>query len=453
MAEKQNIEWKAIWKDEYLAWICGFANAQGGKLYIGVDDNGTPIGLPNSKKLLEDLPNKIRDVLGIIVNVDLYDDGRSDYIKIEVPPYPIAISCKGSYYYRSGSTNQKLIGTELENFLLKRRGLNWENLPLPQLTLDDIDDDIIKKFKERATKKGRIDSAVLDESKEHLIEKLHLKNEGFLTNSAALLFCKDPERWIAGAYVKVGFFETDADLIYQDEVRGSLLEIVDKIIELVYYKYLKAKISYSGLQRIERYPYPEAALREALLNAVTHKLYGSRIPIQISIYDDKLYIANCGQLPETWTIENLLAKHVSKPFNPDIAHVLYLAGFIESWGRGIEKICDACTEDGIPQPEYVVNPADIMVKFTAPADRVIYSGKRVTDRVTVRVTEKVTEKESEVLQLILEDPAYTLVTMAEKLGISRKTIASRMKSLREKGIVQRVGSDKKGYWEIIEDEK
>lgn len=90
-----------------------------------------------------------------------------------------------------------------------------------------------------------------------------------------------------------------------------------------------------------------------------------------------------------------------------------------------------------------------MVKFTAPADRVIYSGKRVT----VRVTEKVTEKESEVLQLILEDPAYTLVTMAEKLGISRKTIASRMKSLREKGIVQRVGSDKKGYWEIIEDEK
>lgn len=153
----------------------------------------------------------------------------------------------------------------------------------------------------------------------------------------------------------------------------------------------------------------------------------------------------CWQLPETWTIENLLAKHVSKPFNPDIAHVLYLAGFIESWGRGIEKICDACTEDGIPQPEYVVNPADIMVKFTAPADRVIYSGKRVT--------EKVTEKESEVLQLILEDPAYTLVTMAEKLGISRKTIASRMKSLREKGIVQRVGSDKKGYWEIIEDEK
>lgn len=204
------------------------------------------------------------------------------------------------------------------------------------------------------------------------------------------------------------------------------------------------------MQRIERYPYPEAALREALLNAITHKMYGSRIPIQISVYDDRLYIANCGQLPENWTVEKLMTKHVSKPFNPDIAHVLYLAGFIESWGRGIEKICDACREDGIPQPEYIINPGDIMVKFTAPADRVIFSGRRVTEKVTVRVTEKVTVKENEILELLFEDPAYTLVAMAEKLGVSRKTIAYRIKLLKEKGIIQRVGSDKKGYWKIMD---
>lgn len=71
MPEKQNIEWKEIWKDEYLAWICGFANAQGGALYIGKNDKGETIGLPNSHKLLEDLPNKIRDAMGIIVPVNL----------------------------------------------------------------------------------------------------------------------------------------------------------------------------------------------------------------------------------------------------------------------------------------------------------------------------------------------------------------------------------------------
>ncbi|MCM1384395.1 MAG: putative DNA binding domain-containing protein, partial [Lachnoclostridium sp.] len=375
MVEKHNIEWKTLWKDEYLAWICGFANSQGGKLYIGVDDNGKPIGLQNSKKLLEDLPNKIRDAMGIIVNVILMQKDDKEYIEIEVPPYPVPISCKGVYYYRSGSTNQKLSGPELESFILRRRGVNWEDSPMPQLTADDISDDVIKYFKEKAAEKGRLENEVLNENKESLIEKLYLKNGSYLTNAAALLFSEKPERWFLGAYIKVGFFESDAELIYQDEVHGSLLQQVDKAMELIYFKYLKAKISYKGIQRLERYPFPKEALREALLNAVVHKDYSAKIPIQISVYDDKLYIANVGMLPETWTLENLINKHVSLPFNPNIAHTFYLAGFIESWGRGIEKIYESCKADGVPMPEYTVHPKDIMIKFTAPEDRVITLGK------------------------------------------------------------------------------
>ncbi|MDD6763661.1 MAG: ATP-binding protein [Clostridiales bacterium] len=111
-----------------------------------------------------------------------------------------------------------------------------------------------------------------------------------------------------------------------------------------------------------------------MLNAVVHKDYTSGIPIQISVYDDKLYIANDGRLPETWTIEEFLGKHRSKPFNPLIAHVFYLAGYIESWGRGIEKIFEACEADGVYKPEYTIHPGDIMVKFYAPEDRVIRTG-------------------------------------------------------------------------------
>lgn len=88
MAEQQNIEWKAVWKDEYLAWICGFANAQGGKLFVGVNDEGVPIGLQNARKLMEDLPNKIRDAMGVVVNINLHQQDDKDYIEIEVPPYP-----------------------------------------------------------------------------------------------------------------------------------------------------------------------------------------------------------------------------------------------------------------------------------------------------------------------------------------------------------------------------
>lgn len=447
MAEKQNIEWKAVWKDDYLAWICGFANAQGGTLLVGVNDNGDVIGLSNAKKLMEDLPNKIRDAMGVIVNINLHEQDGKEYIEIEVPPYPVAISCKGAYYYRSGSTNQKLSGPELESFILKRRGVNWESLPMPQLSLDDIDDSVVKYFKEKADKKGRLDKESLSESKAELIDKLYLRNNGSLTNAAALLFSEKPERWFLGAYIKVGYFETDADLIYQDEVHGSLLQQVDKALDLIYFKYLKAKISYEGIQRIERYPIPEAALREALLNAVVHKDYSVGIPIQISVYEDKLYIANVGHLPETWTLENLMSKHASRPYNPNIAHAFYLAGFIESWGRGIEKIFDACREDHVPTPEYTIHPGDIMIKFTAPEDRIIHTKQ---GRVTEKVTERVTEKEKKILELLLEDPAYTYQELASRLSISRKSIGALIKTLREKGIIQRVGSDKKGYWKISE---
>lgn len=447
MAEKQNIEWKAVWKDDYLAWICGFANAQGGTLLVGVNDNGEVIGLSNAKKLMEDLPNKIRDAMGVIVNINLHEQDGKEYIEIEVPPYPVAISCKGAYYYRSGSTNQKLSGPELESFILKRRGVNWESLPMPQLSLDDIDDSVVKYFKEKADKKGRLDKESLSESKAELIDKLYLRNNGSLTNAAALLFSGKPERWFLGAYIKVGYFETDADLIYQDEVHGSLLQQVDKALDLIYFKYLKAKISYEGIQRIERYPIPEAALREALLNAVVHKDYSVGIPIQISVYEDKLYIANVGHLPETWTLENLMSKHASRPYNPNIAHAFYLAGFIESWGRGIEKIFDACREDHVPTPEYTIHPGDIMIKFTAPEDRIIHTKQ---GRVTEKVTERVTEKEKKILELLLEDPAYTYQELASRLSISRKSIGALIKTLREKGIIQRVGSDKKGYWKISE---
>lgn len=449
MPENQNTEWKSQWKDEYLEWICGYANAQGGKIYIGCDDTGNIIGLSNAHKLLDDIPNKIRSTMGIIAGVNLYEKDRKEYIEIDVPPYPIGISYKGVYYYRSGSTRQILTGPALESFLMRKRGATWDNLPLPAFSLNDVNDEIVERFKQWAAKKERIDKGVLEEHKDVLMAKLHLMNGPYLTNAAMLLFAKDPEKWQLGAYVKIGFFENDADLLYQDEVHGSILEQLDKIVELVHLKYMRAKITYGGMQRIERYFVPEDALREALLNALCHKQYQSGIPIQISVYEDKLYIANHGCLPENWTLENLMRKHASSPYNPSIAHVFYLAGFIESWGRGIEKICAACKQAKLPQPTYTINPGDIMIKFTAPENLVIrFITPKVTDKVTNRVTENLDEKAAQILALLSEDPAYTSTAIAEKLSLSRKTVALRLKDLKAKGIIERIGSKRKGYWQI-----
>ena len=98
MAESQNIEWKESWRDEYLKWICGFANAQGGKIYIGTRDDGTVIGVSNSKKLLEDIPNKIQNKLGIMVDVNLLTEGELDYIEIFVNRWSFRVNYNGDYH-------------------------------------------------------------------------------------------------------------------------------------------------------------------------------------------------------------------------------------------------------------------------------------------------------------------------------------------------------------------
>ena len=450
--EQQNIEWKESWRDEYLKWICGFANAQGGKIYIGYSDKGELIGIENSKKLLEEIPNKVRESMGIIVDVDrMIEDGK-EYLVIVVPAYPIGISYKGIYHYRSGSTKQVLTGTVLESFLMKKRGITWDDTPIPTFRLEDVDDKAIMKFRNLALRKGRIDKNLLEESKEMLLEKLHMYNGKYLNHAAMLLFSDDPEKYQVGAYIKIGYFENDADLLYQDEIHGSILEQVDKAIELIQLKYMKARITYEGMQRIERYFVPELALREALVNAICHKQYQSGVPIQVSVYEDKLYIANDGCLPENWTLDNLLTKHASKPYNPNIANVFYYAGFIESWGRGIEKISSTCKLEGVPVPEYIINPSDIMIKFTAKNEKSTKVTNRVTEKVTNRVTEKVTnrvtDQEKKILELIDENPRYTMLQLSEKIGVSRKTIGNYLKELRDKKIIERIGTQRNGYWKI-----
>lgn len=114
-----------------------------------------------------------------------------------------------------------------------------------------------------------------------------------------------------------------------------------------------------------------------------------------------------------------MRKHASSPYNSNIAHVFYLAGFIESWGRGIEKMCASCREDNLPAPTFTINPSDIMTEFRAPKDRVV----RVTEKVTDWVTEKVTDREKQLLSLLREDPGYTTDQLAKNLGVSRKTIS------------------------------
>jgi len=369
--EQQNIEWKESWHNDYFKWICGFANAQGGTLFIGIDDKGNTKHLDNAKKLLEDLPNQVRDLLGLMVDVNLHSTNEDDYLEIVVESYPFPISLRGKYYYRSGSTLQELKGTALAKFLLQRQGKKWDGVPAPNVTADDLKNDTFDFFRKKAAKSKRLEPEDLDGTNQELLEslQLYLEDEKMLKRAAILLFHPKPEKYITGTFIKIGFFETDDDLKFQDEVKGNLVEQAEKALDLLKTKYTQAIISYQDGSREETFTFPEDAVREALYNAIAHKDYSSGIPIQISVYPNKMIFWNEGQLPENWTVEKLTQKHPSKPYNPDIANTFFRAGYIESWGRGTIKMINACKAHKIAPPIFSNIPPDFQVELIKYTDK------------------------------------------------------------------------------------
>ncbi len=363
MTENQNIEFKESWRDEYVKWVCGFANGLGGKLFIGKDDSGKITNLTNTEKLLEDIPNKVKEIVGIIVDVNLHETKEGKFLEIIVEPYPYPVNYKGKYYRRTGSTNQELKGTELNKFLLQRIGKKWDGVPVPNLTIADLSRDTLNHFREKALKSQRIEHDILMDGDELLIENLQLIENNLLKRATVLLFHKNPEKFFIGSYIKIGYFETDDDLIFQDEIHGNIFDQIEKAMDLLFSKYIKAMISYEDITRVEKYEYPKEAVREALLNAIAHKDYSETTPIQISVYKDKIIFWNEGQLPENWTIDNLLKKHPSKPFNPDVANALFRCGYIESWGRGMFKMINECFKAEISPPLYYYDMSGFWVEF------------------------------------------------------------------------------------------
>jgi ATP-dependent DNA helicase RecG len=177
MPEQQNIEYKQTWHDDYLKWVCGFANAQGGAIYIGKDDHGLVVGLDDYKKLMEDIPNKIRNFLGITSEVNLLQENKKYFIEIIILPYSVPISLRGRYYYRSGSTKQELIGASLNEFLLKRSGHTWDDVVETRASFNDIDEETIKTFLRMSEQAGRLpEKSTL--SIPELFEKLRLAEGG-----------------------------------------------------------------------------------------------------------------------------------------------------------------------------------------------------------------------------------------------------------------------------------
>ena len=197
--ENHTIEFKQSWHDEYLKTIAAFANTEGGTTYIGYNDRGEGIGLEKSetKKLLEDLPNKIRSKLGITPFVREEIQNGKSFLNIEVPSSSFPVSCDGKFYIRVGSTTQELSGLELSSFLLEKTGDSWDELPT-SVNIDQLDEvldaESIAKFKVLARQRLPL---IEQDTTKSILQKLNLvTSDGRITRACMLLFGKNPQKYL-----------------------------------------------------------------------------------------------------------------------------------------------------------------------------------------------------------------------------------------------------------------
>ena len=443
--EDQNTEWKESWHDEYLKVVCGFANAQGGTIEIGRNDRGILVGVVDAARLLDELPKKIRATMGIVVGVNLRKKKSLEYIVVKVKAYPNAISYRGKYYLRSGSTTQEVTGFALDEMILRKYGRTWDSAPVPRVKPKDFYRDAFDVFRKKAVSSERLTSEDVAGSDGKLLQALKLVDGNYLLKAALLLFHQDPENWCLGSYVKIGYFKNDADILYQDEINGPLISIADHIMNTIYTKYFKGLIHYEGIQRIDKFPIPREVLREAILNAVVHKDYSTGNPIHIRIYDDKIIIYNDMQLPPNTTPAKMLKGIGSRPHNPLIANAFFRSGQIEAWGRGIEKIISGCIADKLPEPNFDILPNVFSICFHIRNHNQKEGNNRSTNG---GVNGGVNGIRKAIVDLMENNPEISAAQIANSINTTIRRVEYNIAQLKKTGIVERLGADKKGRWVV-----
>lgn len=464
MKEDQHTEFKRNWRDDFLKELAAFANSQGGTLYIGVEDNGTIVGVKDAKSLLQDMPNKIKSNLGFLADVDLKTEDGKEYIAISVKPQEDGISYDGKYYVRSGSTTQELRGQELTSFLMQKAKLHWDSLPRPEAKLSDLDDKAWDFFITTALENKRLNQSAQTESKETILRKLGLMLEnGELTNAALMLFGKNIELWSPLSAFRIGRFGINqADLIIHDDIVCPLVLMPDAVIDTLRTKYLVSTVGYKGLHRIETLEMPEDGLREIICNAIMHRDYLGTF-IFMRVWADRIQLWNDGELPPSFTIEKLMTDHESRPRNPLIAKVFYLMGFIENWGRGYVIIRNSFEKANLQVPTFEQVRGGFMATIQREVFQKVQEGQittgstpKTTENVAGNVADKLTERQRFILDSLRDVAANVAVNVAvntkylsERLGVNRKTIQRDIAALQEQKLVRWVGSDKTGHWEIV----
>ncbi len=427
--------------------VVAFSNGAGGKLIIGINDEGQVTGVSDEEVL--EIPDKISNIIydscypAIIPEIYIENINGKKVIIVEVFPgnlKPYYIKSKGKLkgtYIRVGATNKLSDEEMIMELERQKRNISFDEECVYDYDLLNIDLSKLKNDFYRYTEK--------ELNEENLVNLKLIKEENGIKYYTKALVLLTHNKVFDYARIKCARFKGNdiGEFIDQKEFSGPLYEQVENTMN-----FAKTHINKSGkiteLQRIDEYEIPLVAVREAISNAVVHRDYSiSGADIKFAIFDDRIEITSPGLLPKTLDIEDIKMGR-SEIRNKMIARFFKEINFIEEWGTGIRRIIKSCTDAGLEEPEFIETGMFFKVvikkkssdKVAISSDKVAISGDKI----------QLNNKESEIVDYIKDNGRITNKEARELTKLSSSGVRKIFDVLAQKELIIAVGDKKSRYY-------
>ena len=445
--ESETLEFKERWTDTALETLSAFANQQGGRLLIGVTNDGDLRGWNGKDSELNALASKISDLVKIQPSVEQISVNNFNVVVIAVMPSGLPIAYHGRYFKRVAGTTREMNADELGRLFLTKMGITWDSIE-GAFNWDEFDLETINEFINNA--RPRLPHLNQNEPVSRIFEKLELLHDGKPTRGALMLFGKNPQRYFVSAQVHIGRFREGGVIADDKLLTGNLFRLLNKTMDLLSF-YLKVRLEINhhdivrdasrDLRRKEIWDYPLDALREALLNALIHRDYfDASGDIMVRVHDNRIIISNPGELPAGMTVDELKVKgHRSVPRNPLMAKVLYYSGLIEKWGTGTTRMIEVCLENGLPEPEFKSGKGWFEISFSTQIYR---------DELWNKLG--LNERQIQAMQYLSSAGRITNAEYRRFIGVPVYTAKRDLAVLVEKGLLKKEGPAGKAVYYVLD---
>lgn len=414
-----------------------------GTLYFGLKNDRTPFPFTITDSTLRDVSRKIFEAIKpqIIPTISTKIENGTEIIVVEFSGEDVPYSAFGKYYIRTADEDREMSPSELRKMMISREYTeNWENRS-SKSTVADVDDKTLMRFFDSAVKCGRLPDISYD--KVELLQKLGVLNDSVLTNAGEYLFSKNNP-----ITLKMAVFATDHKTTFLDISReeGNIFQLIDAALEYIV-KNIRWRVE-SGEDGIRRKEIPEIpvdALREAIVNSFAHARYDLPVQHEIDIFSNRISITNPGSFANEYKPTDFYKRDIHSFLrNEVIARILYLCKNVETFGSGLKKIYTLCDEQGV-SVSYINEDDDFTLEFSR-VDRNIMPTNGIINGID---SGEISENELAVLSVLREKPGATISVIAEITEKSARTVARTIDLLKSKGLIERVGSNRKGYWKVI----